>query len=204
MILTHVDCGGASCEYTARVATVSADDLVASNECNTRSATCWHTVSCNLVVAFVWTHHFVQFDKGLFQSVLILAIFVVSLACKNIDELFFNKFGNLSATMTIKHSKNCLPIRKLHWSNMCVFLFLSPSLHTANRITHCWTYDKLNKMFWLYCIVSDIVICEHCNKTLKEGQKLRSRTCIECDSYLSKACSDCCDWFEYAHDHLSH
>ena len=52
--------------------------------------------------------------------------------------------------------------------------------------------------------MSSIVACEHCNKTLKEGQKLRNRTCIECDSYLSKACSDCCDWFEYAHDHLSH
>ena len=55
--------------------------------------------------------------------------------------------------------------------------------------------------FWL---MVDVISCTQCDKVLKNGAKLKSKTCIECDTNISKACQECCDWFEYAHDHLGH
>ena len=50
----------------------------------------------------------------------------------------------------------------------------------------------------------EVKACNECGKKMNEKQRLYSKSCIECDSYISNACLDCCDWFEYAHDHLSH
>ena len=50
----------------------------------------------------------------------------------------------------------------------------------------------------------EVKSCNECGKKLNEKQRLYCKTCIECDSYISNACLDCCDWFEYAHDHLGH
>ena len=48
------------------------------------------------------------------------------------------------------------------------------------------------------------IVCTQCHKSMKDGSKLYSKSCIECDSYISRVCQECCDWFEYAHDHLGH
>jgi len=74
------------------------------------------------------------------------------------------------------------------------------------RYCRTWHYKhkSLYKTYLRIFIVMAAKTCNECGKKLNEKQRLYSKTCIECDSYISKACLDCCDWFEYAHDHLGH